>query len=457
MPTLSYVVKFDANGGSGGPGSVSYSTGSGAQNLIPNTLPTRAGCTFLGWNTAKAGTGTDYQPRASAPESAATLYAVWAGIQVTSITAYRSNSSGTKQRKGTYGHVSAKTKAVSTVAGTVAVSAVWGASGSSPSNTVSLSNASYAKAAGTDASRTHDGTFGGSLATGTSYTVNLTANLSGTYAGNPYSVSAMANATVPKAWALFSALAGGNGLAVGTTASVANALEVAFKVIQSTTSLGYWLVDRAGHSYPGIIDNGTHMWVGSGSGSSRPHLGDTYIAAGLNATGATYNHDGSLEKASGNGTAYVSTVEQWNADDGVVGLHNYAIWHAGNLGISSGYGAYVDEDVSTSASLANASWTSICSVSLSAGYWLVHYNAYFASNATGRRVMALNTSQDTQPSTANFRLSGVSANAVSGGITLLNGCVIMHPTSTTTYYLTVMQNSGSALGATCHVRAFRLK
>lgn len=457
MPTLSYVVKFDANGGSGGPGSVSYSTGSGAQNLIPNTLPTRAGCTFLGWNTAKAGTGTDYQPRASAPESAATLYAVWAGVQVTSITAYRSNSSGTKQRKGTYGHVSAKTKAVSTVAGTVAVSAVWGASGSSPSNTVSLSNASYAKAAGTDASRTHDGTFGGSLATGTSYTVNLTANLSGTYAGNTYSVSAMANATVPKAWALFSALAGGNGLAVGTTASVANALEVAFKVIQSTTGLGYWLVDRAGHSYPGIIDNGTHLWIGSSSGSGEPHLGDTYIAAGLNASGATYNPDGSLEKANGNGTAYVSTVEQWNADDGVVGLHNYAIWHAGNLSISSGFGTIVTQDISTAVSVpTGSSWHTLGSVDLAAGDWIVSYNVQFDNNSTGRRTMVLHTAADTATA-SSLRQGGVTSQAVNGGGTYLNACRVLHLTSAATYYLNVYQTSGAALNTYGYIRAYRFK
>lgn len=236
------------------------------------------------------------------------------------------------------------------------------------------------------------------------------------------------------------------------------------------------LVDN--HRYVSASTSGSgtsttdHLTLGSYGTNNGHHAGIRLIASGTNGQAVLRLHDdesGSSESVDLTPTAlYIGSDIATYINGGAYITGSAEVYGSLALGTplsavsggtgSTAYGTVVDEDVSTSVSLANASWTSICSINIAAGYWLIHYNMNFVRNATGRRVMALNTNQNAQPSAANFRLSGVSSNAVSGGaMTQLNGCVIMHPTSTTTYYLTVYQNSGSALGATCHVQAFRLK
>ena len=124
---------------------------------------------------------------------------------------------------------------------------------------------------------------------------------------------------------------------------------------------------------------------------------------------------------------------------------------------STGFGDIKMDDISTAVSVSTASWKSIGSVALGAGDWIVSYNAYFASNATGRRGMLIHTAADTT-STANLRQGGVEVMAVNGGVTMLNGCRVLHLTaSSTTYYLNVMQSSGANLNVTGCIRAFRLR
>lgn len=74
--TWQWTVSYDANGGSGAPGSQTKTYGS---NLtLSNTKPTRTGHTFLGWSTDKNATSATYQPGGSyTSNSGATLYAVW--------------------------------------------------------------------------------------------------------------------------------------------------------------------------------------------------------------------------------------------------------------------------------------------------------------------------------------------------------------------------------------------
>ena len=71
------TVTFDANGGLG---TMNPQTSTIAANLTPNVF-TRAGYTFVGWNTVAGGTGTPYADQASYPfTSNATLYAQWTAI-----------------------------------------------------------------------------------------------------------------------------------------------------------------------------------------------------------------------------------------------------------------------------------------------------------------------------------------------------------------------------------------
>lgn len=72
----SYAVAYNANGGTGAPGSQTkwYSE----SLTLSSTKPTREGYTFKCWNTNAAGTGTNYNAGASyTANAAATLYAVW--------------------------------------------------------------------------------------------------------------------------------------------------------------------------------------------------------------------------------------------------------------------------------------------------------------------------------------------------------------------------------------------
>lgn len=77
IPALaSYNVTFNANGGSGAPGTQKKYYG---KNLtLSSTKPTRTGYTFVRWNTNTSNTGTAYNPGATYTGNAAlTLYAIW--------------------------------------------------------------------------------------------------------------------------------------------------------------------------------------------------------------------------------------------------------------------------------------------------------------------------------------------------------------------------------------------
>lgn len=69
-------VKYDANGGSGAPGTQTKYYNNTL--TLSSTKPTRAGYTFKGWATSKTATTANYQPGGSYTANAATtLYAVW--------------------------------------------------------------------------------------------------------------------------------------------------------------------------------------------------------------------------------------------------------------------------------------------------------------------------------------------------------------------------------------------
>ena len=74
-----YTVTYDANGGSGAPGSQTKTYG--AALTLSSTKPTRTGYTFSGWNTAANGSGTSYAVGASYTANASvTLYAQWKAL-----------------------------------------------------------------------------------------------------------------------------------------------------------------------------------------------------------------------------------------------------------------------------------------------------------------------------------------------------------------------------------------
>lgn len=102
----SHTVSFNANGGSGAPSNVTKWWGESL--TIPNTKPTRANYTFLGWSETADGT-VQYQPGQSyvgTSDSNYTLYAVWKlnslPPTISSYYAYRCDAAGNAQDDGTY-------------------------------------------------------------------------------------------------------------------------------------------------------------------------------------------------------------------------------------------------------------------------------------------------------------------------------------------------------------------
>ncbi len=74
--TPTYLLTYDANGGSGAP-AAAYRPATTA--ALSSTVPTRSNHQFLGWNTKSNGSGTRYAAGASfpMPAQATTLYAEW--------------------------------------------------------------------------------------------------------------------------------------------------------------------------------------------------------------------------------------------------------------------------------------------------------------------------------------------------------------------------------------------
>ncbi len=87
-----YTVSYNANGGTGAPGNQTKTYGT---NLtLSSTRPTRTGYTFVKWNTASNGSGTDYSPGGTYTGNAGlTLYAIWT-VNTYAVTYHSNGGSG---------------------------------------------------------------------------------------------------------------------------------------------------------------------------------------------------------------------------------------------------------------------------------------------------------------------------------------------------------------------------
>jgi len=116
-----YVVKYNANGGSGAPGNQTKTYGKTL--TLSSTKPTRTNYNFKGWGTSASSTTVSYAAGGSYTANAAiTLYAVWqlayTKPRITNVTSTRCNSSGTAVDEGQNGLISFKwacDKAVSSI------------------------------------------------------------------------------------------------------------------------------------------------------------------------------------------------------------------------------------------------------------------------------------------------------------------------------------------------------
>lgn len=83
LPILirNYLIEFDANGGTGAPGSIRAKHGESW--TCPSTTPTRDGYTFVGWATSPSAIVATYLPGNSYTSSGnLSLYAVWEGNEL---------------------------------------------------------------------------------------------------------------------------------------------------------------------------------------------------------------------------------------------------------------------------------------------------------------------------------------------------------------------------------------
>lgn len=120
IPALaSHTVSFNANGGTGAPGS--QTKWYGTVLTLSSTKPTRTNYEFLGWSTSSTGT-TDYQPGGQyGADADVTLYAVWKLLYVppkfTNGLAIRTNSmtSTTHDYSGGYCYASFSYKVDTTI------------------------------------------------------------------------------------------------------------------------------------------------------------------------------------------------------------------------------------------------------------------------------------------------------------------------------------------------------
>lgn len=202
-----YTVSYNANGGSGAPGSQTKTYG--VTLTLSSTKPTRTNYNFLGWGTSSSATTVSYAAGGSYTANAAiTLYAIWqlayVKPRITSVSVARCNSSGTVTEEGTYAKVvfnwaTDKTVSSITVKWKAATATTWSSTTISASGT----SGSVSQAVGA-----------GGLSTDSTYDIQIVvADASG---------STTVSRSLPGLKFTIDCLAGGNGVAFGKPAENAN-------------------------------------------------------------------------------------------------------------------------------------------------------------------------------------------------------------------------------------------
>ena len=106
-----YTVSYDANGGSGAPGSQTKTYG--ATLTLSKTKPTRTNYNFKGWSKDKSATSSTYSAGGVYTEDATvTLYAVWElaywAPKITDVFVHRCTNTGVNDEEGLYAKVDFK-------------------------------------------------------------------------------------------------------------------------------------------------------------------------------------------------------------------------------------------------------------------------------------------------------------------------------------------------------------
>ena len=115
----------------------------------------------------------------------------------------------------------------------------------------------------------------------------------------------------------------------------------------------------------------------------------------------------------------------------------------------------LEESNPSAVSVASGTRTTLGSITISAGIWVIAVSVTFAANDTGRRSVYFGPSSTGDGITYNQMASFTMAPAV-GGMTKYSTSTIEEVDASTTYYCRAWQNSGSALSCRCYLRAVRI-
>ena len=150
------------------------------------------------------------------------------------------------------------------------------------------------------------------------------------------------------------------------------------------------------------------------------------------------------------GAAYSATAIELRPEHPVVWYKDGAIrdW---NRGVGT-----VKSDTATSVAVANNTWKTVASLSLTAGTWLVRGNPRFSNGSpnSGTRQMCLSTSANSNDTHGKVVISMASA-ANDTNVIGMEGTYIFNLSATTTVNLNVMQGQGSSLNVSAEMQAVK--
>lgn len=288
-----YTVSYDANGGSGAPGSQTKTYGSSL--TLSNTKPTRTNYNFKGWSKDKSATSPTYSAGGVyTTDATVTLYAVWELAywppKITNISLARCNSDGTLNSYGTYVKVvfnweccqiigsnliGSITVGYATISGTTFTNTAVTASGNKGNSSVVIG--------------------GGKLSVDTQYNIQVTVI---------DSKKGTSTSTYPLSAAAFTIdfKSGGKGVAIGKPADTDNLFDVNW----ATRVRNKLSVDNAGY-------------FGGGVTEQIPTLKNTDLNT-MTTTGKWYVYDGTNRPVAVNGWVEVIRLDNDNI------MQRYTTW-----------------------------------------------------------------------------------------------------------------------------------
>ncbi|RHT38302.1 hypothetical protein DW790_05450 [Firmicutes bacterium AM31-12AC] len=217
-----FTVSFDANGGSGAPGSQTKTYGKAL--TLSSTIPTRTNYNFKGWATSKDASSASYSAGGTYNvNSSITLYAVWElaywAPKVRNIALNRCNSDGSTNEYGEYSKVIFDWECCQII-GTNPVKSIT--VGYAQNGTSSYTNSAVSASGNSGKSSTIIGN--NALSVENEYMIRIT--VSDTKGG-----SGSINVLLNKAAFIMDILYGGKGIAIGKPAEQENLFDVNFNAL----------------------------------------------------------------------------------------------------------------------------------------------------------------------------------------------------------------------------------